>query len=60
MKKRTYIIIVFDKKIHKYLSLFSFFRQPYEFWVTASTSRGEGEASIVVSQKTDSKGNAGI
>uniref|UniRef100_A0ABD2XN24 Down syndrome cell adhesion molecule-like protein Dscam2 n=1 Tax=Trichogramma kaykai TaxID=54128 RepID=A0ABD2XN24_9HYME len=33
-------------------------RQLYEFWVTASTASGEGEASIVVSQKTDSKGNA--
>lgn len=35
------------------------FRQVYEFWVTASTAMGEGEATTVVSQKTDSKGNAG-
>lgn len=33
-------------------------RQVYEFWVTASTAIGEGEATTVVSQKTDSKGNA--
>ncbi|XP_058795689.1 cell adhesion molecule Dscam2 isoform X3 [Phymastichus coffea] len=35
-------------------------RQLYEFWVTASTSRGEGEPTIVVSQKTDSKAPARV
>lgn len=54
----TQILIIY---LPRYCELFlrndsSFFRQSYEFWVSATTGLGEGEKTTVVTQTTNTRG----